>query len=62
MIEEFYDLKPQVLALDRQALDLCRAPFAHVEEIRDYILPLIQGEVPQFRNEYGFNEYITFMK
>ena len=36
MIEEFYDLKPQVLALDRQALDLCRAPFAHVEEIRDY--------------------------
>ena len=33
-----------------------------VEEIRDYILPLIQGEVPQFRNEYGFNEYITFMK
>ena len=36
MIEEFYDLKPQVLALDRQALDLCRAPFAHVEKIRDY--------------------------
>lgn len=33
-----------------------------IEGIRDYILPLIQGEVPQFRNEYGFNEYISFME
>ena len=36
MIEQFYDLKPEVLALDRQALDLCREQFAHVEGIRDY--------------------------
>ena len=36
MIEQFYDLHPEVLALDRKALDLCRAQFAHVEEIRDY--------------------------
>ncbi|MFR7460562.1 MAG: methionine gamma-lyase family protein [Subdoligranulum sp.] len=36
MIEQFYDLKPQVLALDRQALELCRGQFAHLEEIRDY--------------------------
>ena len=36
MLEQFYDLRPEVLALDRKALDLCRAQFAHVEEIRDY--------------------------
>ncbi|WP_418930832.1 methionine gamma-lyase family protein [Gemmiger formicilis] len=36
MIERFYDLRPEVLALDRKALDLCCAQFAHVEEIRDY--------------------------
>ena len=36
MIEQFYDLRPEVLALDRKALDLCRAQFAHVEELRDY--------------------------
>ena len=27
MIEQFYDLKPEVLALDRQALALCREQF-----------------------------------
>ena len=36
MIEQFYDLRPEVLALDRKALALCREQFAHVEEIRDY--------------------------
>ena len=36
MIEQFYDLKPEVLALDRQALALCREQCAHVEGIRDY--------------------------
>lgn len=36
MIEQFYDIKPAVLALDRQAMELCRRQFAHVEEIRDY--------------------------
>ena len=36
MIEQFYDLRPDVLELDRKALELCREPFHHVEEIRDY--------------------------
>ena len=36
MIEQFYDLRPNVLELDRKALELCREPFRHVEEIRDY--------------------------
>ena len=36
MIEEFYDIKPEVLALDEKALALCREPFARVETIRDY--------------------------
>ncbi|MDD6320710.1 MAG: methionine gamma-lyase family protein [Oscillospiraceae bacterium] len=36
MIEQFYDLKPEVLALDRKALELCREQFAKLEEIRDY--------------------------
>ena len=36
MIEQFYHIKPEVLDLDRKAMELCRAQFAHVEEIRDY--------------------------
>ncbi len=36
MIEQFYDLNPRVLDLDRKALELCREPFARLEEIRDY--------------------------
>ena len=28
MIEQFYDLKPQVLELDRKTLELCRDQFA----------------------------------
>ena len=36
MIEQFYNLRPDVLELDRKALELCREPFHHVEEIRDY--------------------------
>lgn len=36
MIEQFYDLKPEVLALDSKALELCREQFAKLEEIRDY--------------------------
>lgn len=36
MIEQFYNLRPDVLELDRKALELCREPFCHVEEIRDY--------------------------
>ncbi|MGI5895242.1 MAG: diphosphate--fructose-6-phosphate 1-phosphotransferase [Candidatus Merdivicinus sp.] len=30
-------------------------------EICDYILPLTQGDVPQFRNEFGMNEYVSFL-
>ena len=35
-MNNFYDLKPQVLELDRKTLELCRDQFAHLEEIRDY--------------------------
>ena len=35
MIEQFYDLKPQVLELDRKTLELCRDQFAHlVQQLR----------------------------
>ena len=36
MIEQFYKIRPEVLELDRKALELCRPQFHHVEEIRDY--------------------------
>ena len=36
MIEQFYDLRPEVLALDRKALDLCRAQFAMWRRSGDY--------------------------
>ena len=29
-------------------------------EICRYILPLMKGEVPQFKNEFGLNDYIIF--
>ena len=29
-------------------------------EICQYILPLIKGEVPQFKNEFGLNDYVIF--
>ena len=29
-------------------------------EVCRYILPLIKGEVPQFKNEFGLNDYIIF--
>ena len=29
-------------------------------EICRYILPLIKGEGPQFKNEFGLNDYIIF--
>ena len=34
-IEKYFDLKPQVLELDKKALELCAPEFAKVEEIRD---------------------------
>lgn len=36
MLEQFFDYKPEVLALDEQAMQLCRPYFKRVEEIRDY--------------------------
>ena len=36
MIEQFYDIKPQVLALDEKAMQLCAEQFAATERIRDY--------------------------
>lgn len=32
-----------------------------VRGIRNYILPLMQGDVPQFRNEFGMNTYVSFL-
>ena len=34
-IEQYFDLKPQVLELDKKALELCALEFAKVEAIRD---------------------------
>ena len=34
-IEQYFDLKPQVLELDKKALELCAPEFAKVEAIRD---------------------------
>lgn len=36
MLQQFFDYKPEVLALDEQAMELCRPYFARVEQIRDY--------------------------
>ena len=36
MIERFFDYKPEVLALDQKAMELCAPYFRQAEEIRDY--------------------------
>ncbi len=36
MLEQFYDYKPEVLALDEQAMRLCQPYFKQAEEIRDF--------------------------
>ena len=36
MLNHFFDYKPEVLALDEKAMELCRPYFHHMEEIRDY--------------------------
>src|SRR5699024_2521847 len=36
MLEQFFDYKPEVLALDAKAMELCRPYFEKMEEIRDY--------------------------
>ena len=61
MIEEFFDLKPEVLALDKQALELCKDQFAHVEEIRDYnqlkMLKAFTGCGVEARHFWGSSGY-----
>lgn len=36
MIEQFYDLPRALVEADRQALELCKQRFAHLEEIKEY--------------------------
>ena len=36
MLNHFFDYKPEVLALDEKALELCRPYFKQMEDIRDY--------------------------
>ena len=36
MLSHFFDFKPEVLALDEKAMELCQPYFRHMEEIRDY--------------------------
>jgi cystathionine beta-lyase family protein involved in aluminum resistance len=36
MLEQFFDYKPEVLALDEQAMQLCQPHFKRMEEIRDF--------------------------
>ena len=36
MLNHFFDYKPEVLALDEKALELCQPYFKQMEDIRDY--------------------------
>ena len=36
ILNHFFDYKPEVLALDEKAMELCQPYFRHMEEIRDY--------------------------
>ena len=36
MLNHFFDYKPEVLALDEKAMELCQPYFRHMEEIRDF--------------------------
>ena len=36
MLSHFFDFKPEALALDEQAMELCQPYFRHMEEIRDF--------------------------
>ncbi len=36
MLKEFFDYKPEVLELDKKAMEMCRPYFEKAEEIRDY--------------------------
>ena len=36
MLNHFFDFKPEALALDEKAMELCQPYFRHMEEIRDF--------------------------
>ena len=36
ILNHFFDYKPEVLALDEKAMELCQSYFRHMEEIRDF--------------------------
>ena len=36
ILNHFFDYKPEVLALDEKAMELCRPYFRQMEEIRDF--------------------------
>lgn len=36
MLEQFYDLSPRLLELDKQAMELCKPYFEKIDEIRDF--------------------------
>ena len=36
ILNHFFDYKPEVLALDEKAMELCQPYFRHMEEIRDF--------------------------
>ena len=36
MLSHFFDFKPEALALDERAMELCQPYFRHMEEIRDF--------------------------
>ena len=36
MLNHFFNYKPEVLALDEKAMELCQPYFRHMEEVRDF--------------------------
>lgn len=36
MVQEFFEISDELMALDRQAMEQCAAPFARIEEIKEY--------------------------
>lgn len=61
MLSDFYQLKPQVVALDEQAMALCKDAFAKVEAIRDHnqlkMLRAFTGAGVEARHFWGSSGY-----
>lgn len=61
MLSDYYDLRPQVLALDERAMSLCHNAFARVEAIRDdnqlKMLRAFTGAGVQARHFWGSTGY-----